>query len=235
MSSIGNDFSKFLTEIGYSQSTAYNYVCYLKKFAKENEYADLIALADDVFILLDQGVISNRDFNNKTLSAIKKNRSVLTLFNSFLFDIDFKRGFVVSCSSSTDYVGILMTDQRYIPGKQPRTLIDKDTSGPTNKQYFAMREVMSALHVDEKTLKRWDNKDRAGTLAPYFPHRYKGNPNGDIDLSTTTTKSGEYRFYYYRLDELNRFLQYQFDYGTGTKREQYLSDGDIRISKKRKK
>lgn len=57
---------------------------------------DLIALADDVFILLDRGVHSKRDFNNKTLSAIKNNRSVLTLFNSFLFDIGFKRGFIVS-------------------------------------------------------------------------------------------------------------------------------------------
>lgn len=235
MSSIRNDFSKFLTEIGYSQSTAYNYAHYLNKFAKENEYADLIALADDVFILLDRGIHSNRDFNHKTLAAIKKNKSLLTLFNSFLFDVNFKRDFVIPCSSSTAYLGVLMTDQPYISGKQPRTLIDKDTSGPTNKQYFDMREVMSALHVDEKTLKRWDNKDKEGKLAPYFPHRYKDNPKGDIDLSTNNTLTGIYRFYYYRLDELNKFLEYQFYYGSGIKREQYLRDGDIRISKKRKK
>lgn len=233
MASIEKDFGKFLIEIGYSNYTANLYPHRLNQFALENGYTSLIDLADDVFILLDQGIHGDRKFNEKTLSAIKKYNSVLKLFNSFLFDIQYKRNFVVHCAPSMDYIGLLATNQTYIPGVQTRTLIDKDGEKNTDKQYFGMKEVMAVLHIDEKTLKRWDDKDKEGKLKEYFPHRYKYNEKGDIDLTTKTNTVGIWNYYYYRLDELNNFLKYQFDKCKGQKREQYLSDADIRKSKKR--
>ena len=233
MASIEKDFGKFLIEIGYSNYTANLYPHRLNQFALENGYTSLIDLADDVFILLDQGIHGDRKFNDEQLSKIHKYKNVLTLFNSFLFDIQYKRKFVVSYLPPKGCFGLLSTAKPYIPGVSPRILIDIDNNGPTNKQYFGMKEVMAALHIDEKTLKRWDNKDKEGKLKAYFPHRYKGNEKGDIDLTTDTTEVGIYNFYYYRLDELNDFLEYQFKYCKGKKREQYLSDTDIRKSKKR--
>lgn len=219
------EFKKYLLELGFSDSTANNYPCYLKKIARKNRYKDLYDLAKDVFILLDQGKHGERKFDEKLLAEIKKNKSVLTLFNGFLFDIDFKRDFVVPCSRSTNYIGILSTDQMYIPGKQPRTLIDKDRNGkPTNKEYFSIYEVMDALHITEKTLKRWDDYDKKGILKEHFPHRYKGNTMGNINLSTTMSKTGIYGYYYYRLDELNAFLDYQFRKGTPEQKKRYMSD-----------
>lgn len=229
MTLLEKDFGKFLSELGYSKSTSTNYPYYLKKFASENGYANLIDLADDVFSLLDEGKFDNRDFSREKLSRIKKYKSVLTLFNCFLFDVNFERRFFIHNPLPIDYFGFLATDQTYIPGVRPRTLKD-DTY--ENKQWFAPKEVMDALHIDKKTLERWAVKDKKGGLKPYFPHRYKGNEKGDIDLSTCNSKTGVFNYYYYRLDELNDFLAYQFHNCTGQKREQYLSETDIRKSKK---
>lgn len=231
MTLIEKDFGEFLSELGYSKSTSTIYPYYLKKFASENGYANLIDLADDVFSLLDKGKFDNRDFNKKTLSDIKKYNSVLTLFNSFLFDIDFERRFFIRKTIPLDYLGVLVTDKTYIPGVRPRTLKDNNYE---NKQWFTTKDVMDALHIDKKTLERWAKKDKEGKLKEHFPHRYKGKGKGDIDLSTCNSKSGVFRYYYYRLDELNDFLAYQFYDCKGTKREQFLSETDIRKSKKKK-
>ena len=238
MTIIEHDFINFLIEIGYAQHTANVYNWKLNKFAKENGYTNLIELADDVFILLNEHnnkelFTKNIEFDEKLLQEIHTYKQILILFNSFLFDIEFQRKFIVAHSLPKGYFGLLSTNETYIPGVRSRTFIDRDTNGTTNKQYFSIAEVVSALHVDEKTLKRWDDKDKEGKLKEHFPHRYKGNEKGDIDLNPPTTKVGIYNFYYYRLDELNDFLEYQFKYCKGQKREQYLSDADIRKSKKK--
>ena len=232
---IEKDFSKFLVEIGYSKSTAKNYPCYLRKFAAENGYETIIDLADDVFTLLDKGIHEKRDFSKKTLSAVKRYNSVLILFNSFLFDVGFKRKFIIHRSSSMNYMEVLTTDKKHIPGVQPRTLvdIDKHTGQKTDKQWFSITEVADALHVGKDVLTRWDNLSEEEKREKYIPHRYKGEAVEGIDLSWNMNTSGKFNYSYYILTELNDFLEYQFDYGTGTKREQYLYDVDIRKNSKK--
>lgn len=235
MTLIEQDFSKFLIEIGYSKSTANSYPYYLRKFAAENGYANLVDLADNVFVLLDMGVHGERKFEKNTLSAIKKHKRLLTLFNSFLFDINFGRKFIIPGSSSIDYMYVLSTNQKYIPGLKPRTLIDidKHTGKKTDKQWFSMTEVADALHIGKDVLTRWDNFSEEKKRENCIPHRYKGEAVEGIDLTWNMNKSEKFNYSYYILKELNDFLEYQFDYGTGTKREQYLSDVDIRKNSKK--
>ena len=235
MTLIEKDFSKFLVEIGYSKSTAKNYPCYLRKFATENGYETIIDLADDVFTLLDKGAHEKRDLSKKTLSAVKRYKSVLILFNSFLFDVGFKRKFIIHRPSSMNYMEVLTTDKKHIPGVQPRTLvdIDKHTGQKTDKQWFSITEVADALHVGKDVLTRWDNFSEEKKRKNCIPHRYKGETVEGIDLTWNMNKSERFNYSYYILKELNDFLEYQFDYGTGTKREQYLSDVDIRKNSKK--
>lgn len=227
MPSIRNDFSKFLTEIGYSQSTAYNYAHYLNKFAKGNEYADLVALADDVFILLDRGIHGNRDFNHKILAAIKKNKSVLTLFNSFLFDVNFKRDFVIPCSSSTNCMQVLSTVQSYKQGSEPRRLVDYysgTNKTETGKEYFTSVEVADALHINERTLRRWAKDERRRHIIDHIPRRYKGIPPEIAGNQEELNKYNNKLFddFYYKLDELNDFLEFQSEFGSPEHKAKYM-------------
>ena len=229
------DFKDFLIKLGYSRGAANLCWWHLKLFARNNKYKTMIDLADDVFILLDRGVHFDRQFNKKTLSNIRRNEKILTLFNSFLFDIGFERKFVTMCYAPINYKYFLTTDQFYIPGVQPRTLvdIDKATGKKTDKQWFSISEVTTALHIEPEVLRRWNGWDENTKKEKYIPHRYKGKCKENIDLSCNTNQKHEFGYYYYLLDELNDFLWYQFHEGTGVKREQYLSHEDIRKSKKR--
>lgn len=237
MTLIEKDFSKFLIELGYSESTAKNYPCYLKKFAIENGYDNLIDLADDVFSLLDKGIHEKREFSKKTLSAVKKYNSVLKLFNGFLFDIKFERKFAIHCPPSMNYIQVLTTDKKYIPNIQPRTL--KDSDNP-ERQWFTVDEVIGVLHITDHVLQRWEKLSENKKHERCIPHKYKGPNDYNIDISVNTganekRKCTDYKYNYYILKELNDFLEYQFDYGKGVKREQYLSDDDIRKSTKKSK
>lgn len=224
------DFVRFLSDVGYANHTVNVYLWKLKQFATENGYNSLTDLADDVFILLDKGMHGDRKFDADTLSEIKKYENVLILFNSFLFDIGFKRQFVFPCSSSANYMQILTTDRKYVPGVCSRTLIDidKSTGKKTDKQWFSIQEVSDALHVSKNVLTRWNKLSEKEKLKKYIPHRYKGKGTNDVDLSCNANRKHEFGFSYYLLDELNDFLLYQFYDSTGVKREQYLSDEDIR-------
>ena len=233
MTLLEKDFSKFLSELGYSKSTSTNYPYYLKKFASENGYANLIDLADDVFSLLNKGKFDNRDFSKEKLSKIKKYKSVLTLFNSFLFDIDFKRRcFIHSSLLPRGCFGLLVTDQTYIPGVRPRTLKD-DTD--KNREWFSSVEVIQTLHLSYHVLQRWDKKTEEEKHKKCIPHKYKGPNKYGIDISVNVSDEQvcDYKYDYYILKELNDFLEHQFDYGKGAKREQYLSDVDIRKTSKK--
>ena len=220
------DFIQFLSDIKYANHTANVYLWKLKKFADKNGYKNLVELADDVFILLDQGRHGDRQFNADMLADIEKHKSVLTLFNGFLFDIGYRRRFVVRCSSSMNCMKFLTTDRVYIPKVQPRTLADKEKGEITGKQYFSIGDVVEALHVNEKTLQRWADCGKK-------PYRYKGIPSEIAGNDDELKKYNRdmFNFYYYKLDELNAFLAYQFEYGTERKREIYMSDTDIRKSK----
>ena len=217
------DFIQFLSDIKYANHTANVYLWKLKKFADENGYKNLFELADDVFILLDKGTHGDRKFDADTLVEIKKHENVLTLFNSFLFDIGFKRQFVIPCYSNPNIMKTLVTDKVYIPKVQSRTLVDKEKGKITGKQYFSIDEVSKALHVDVKTLQRWADCGQK-------PYRYKGIPSEIAGNKDELKKYNPdmFTFYYYKLDELNEFLAYQFKYGTERKREIYMSDTDIR-------
>lgn len=233
MTLMEKDFYKFLVSIGYSTYKASAYKFYLNRFMIENGFDNLVDLADNVFELLNQTIYNYNEIDKKTLEAVLCYKDVLTLFNSFLFNITYPRKFIVCNRKSTKDILYLTTNQPYIPGCQPRALIDIDshTGKPTDKQWFGIPEVANALHIDEKVLKRWSNLPESERKAKYIPNRYKGKVSDDIDLSWNGTANGEFGFYYYTLNELNDFLEYQFDYGKGNKREWYLSDIDIRKQK----
>lgn len=235
MTLIEQDFLKFLIELGYTKNSAYWYKSKLKKFAKDAGYGSLIELADDVFILLDQSVRGDRRFNDEKLTRVRKNKNILRLFNGFLFDIHYERKFIIPRSPSINYFGVLTTNQTHIPSVRPRTLIDIDehTGQKTNKQWFGIAEVANALHIGKDVLTRWENFSEEKKLENCIPHRYKGEVVEGIDLSWNGNNIKKFNYSYYILEELNNFLEYQFDYGTGTKREQYLSDDDIRKNSKK--
>ena len=230
MTLIERDFYYFLISIGYKKHTASNYKYSLQKFTTEGGFDNLVNLADNVLILLDLIVHNDSKIDKRTLDTILRYKNILTLFNSFLFDIHYPRKFIPHPIPDADYTRYLTTDQKYIPGKQQRTLIDidKDTGKPTGKQWFDRNEVAEALHIDLKVLTRWNKMSKEERIEKCIPNRYKAKDKNDIDLSYNMNKKKEFGYGYYTLKELNDFLGYQFDHGTGIKREQYLSDIDTR-------
>ena len=220
------DFIRFLSDIKYSNHTANVYLWKLKKFADKNGYKNLVELADDVFILLDQGRHGDRKFDTDTLSEIKRYENVLILFNSFLFDIGFKRQFVVPSPSSANYMQVLTTHQEFKENVCPRTLIDKDDKGNiTSKQFFNVSDVTKALHIQKEVLERWQNNlSSEEKKTKCIPNRYKGIPDEIKDNPEEQNKYNPHFFsyYYYKLKELNDFLEYQFDYGTDQLRLKYM-------------
>lgn len=143
------DFMRFLSDINYSDHTANVYLWKLKKFADENGYKTLMALADDVFILLDKGVHGDRKFDKDALVEIKKHENVLMLFNGFLFDIGYRRDFVVPCNSATNFVRVLITIRE--PTKDLPRLVG-DSKDP-NRHLFPVSEVAEFLYVKERALR----------------------------------------------------------------------------------
>lgn len=81
----------------------------------------------------------------------------------------------------------------------PRVL--GDVTNP-EKTTFTVKEVASALHVDERTLRNWHQQGQK-------PRRYKDS---------------EHSYYYYKLDELNEFLAEQFYKKDSKKAYKYLQD-----------
>lgn len=179
------DFIRFLSDIKYANHTANVYLWKLKKFADENGYKNLFELADDVFILLDKGTHGDRKFDTDTLSEIKKHENVLILFNCFLFDIGFKRRFVVPVPSSANYMQVLTTNQKYVPCVCPRTVHDdKDENRPR----FTFTEVYLTLHISDRTLRYWAENGKR-------PRQHRD----------------KYGKIYYTKDELNDFLREWFE------------------------
>lgn len=225
MKLIERDFYRFLISIGYQNHTASNYKYSLKKFTAERGFENLENLADNVLILLDLIVNNDNKIDKRTLDTILRYKNVLTLFNSFLFDIHYPRKLIPTPIPDADYTRFLTTNQKYIPGKQQRTLIDIDnhTGKPTGRQWFGIPEVAEALHISRRVLTRWNDMKQQERDKKHIPNRYKGKSQYDIDLSWHMNQKGEFGFSYYTLKELNDFLEYQFDYGTGVKRDLYLS------------
>lgn len=228
MTLIEQDFLKFLIELGYTKNSAYWYKSKLKKFAKDTGYKSLVDLADDVFILLDQSYRGNIEFDDEILSKIRKNENILALFNSFLFDVCYPRAFVINSSRTTNNMCTLSTFKPYSEGSAPRQLIDFDKiyKRYTDKKYFNMTEVEDALHVKDRTLTRWAQKDEKGDLKEHQPHRYIGIPPEIEGNEAELNKYNKTLFdeYYYKLHELNEFLEYQFYHGTPERKKKYMAE-----------
>lgn len=222
---IEHDFLEFLIEIGYTKKSAYWYKSKLRKFAKETGYKSLVDLADDVFLLLDQKICLDTEMSIK----INEYRNVLVLFNSFLFDICYSRIFIFHDSHSTNIKACcLSTVKPYSEGSEPRQLVDFDRINKryTDRKYFNMPDVEDALHVEEKTLTRWAQKDEQGDLKEHQPHRYIGVPPEIEGNEAELNKYNKTLFdnYYYKLDELNEFLRYQFKHGTPEHKKKYMAE-----------
>lgn len=143
------DFIQFLSDIKYTNHTAKVYLWQLKKFADKNGYKNLAELADDVFILLDQGKHGDRKFDTDRLDEIEKHRNILMLFNSFLFDIGYRRDFVVPCYANMNFVKFLTTLRE--PTKDlPRIVGDSEDP---NRHLFPVSEVADFLYVKERALR----------------------------------------------------------------------------------
>lgn len=228
MTLMEKDFSKFLSELGYSKQTVNIYPSKLTKVAHEIGYKSLVDLADNVFILLNGNKYkyNDRKHEDKILSAVKKNRSLLILFNSFLLDIGWKQNFFQNCSLPKNCMGFLSTVPGYEKGKMARQLIDIDNNGTTitDKQYFSMYEVEKALPISERELERWNTKDIKGKLIRDEPHMYTGIPSEIKDNKTEIERYSPTLFThnYYKLNELNKFLDFIFLHGEPRAKEKYM-------------
>ena len=89
-----------------------------------------------------------------------------------------------------------------------------------------MPDVEDALHVEERTLTRWAQKDEQGDLKEHQPHRYIGVPPEIEGNEAELNKYNKTLFdnYYYKLDELNEFLRYQFWHGTPEHKKKYMAE-----------
>lgn len=230
MTIIEHDFVNFLIEIGYTKNSAHWYKGKLTKFAKETGYKSLVDLADDVFVLLNYYNQRNIKFDDELVSKIHKYKNILVLFNSFLFDICYPRTlFIYRSHTTTDTVMFsLSTLKPYSPGLEPRQLVDFDKINKryTDQKYFNMAEVEDALHVKERTLTRWAQKDENGDLKEHEPHRYIGIPPEIKENEAELNKYNLTLFnnYYYKLDELNEFLRYQFRHGTPKHKKKHMAE-----------
>jgi hypothetical protein len=184
MKDLKNHFKDWLIKQGLSQttpsgkhSTVYYYVGLIDKICDTKGYDDWNELASNTFNILH---------TDKTLTA--KNRTVLTKFNEFLYEIEYLRILIPNnafrISPDTDYVEVLTTI-REPTAATPRIVgDDKDA----NRVLFPPKEVYDILHLSNtRCLRRW----------------------AEWGKGPKPIKDSSGRVWYHR-DELNKFIARQF-------------------------
>lgn len=175
-----SDFKKFLIELGYSEHIVNIYISSLQKFSEHNGYKTIFDIADDVFILLNQGKHTDRHFKKVLLKEVKRYKAVLKLFNSFLFVVGYRRDFVRPCSSTTNFMFCLsvLTPST---ATSPCVLYDK------NKDWCTASEICRTIEIADSVLRYAREHGKP-------PHCYVVGK----------------RRYRYRIDEINRFCARSF-------------------------
>lgn len=81
-----------------------------------------------------------------------------------------------------------------------------------------------ALHIDGRALRRWAREEERRHLTDHIPRRYKGIPPEIENNQKELDKYNKHLFddFYYKLDELNEFLEFQFKFGRPGLKEKYM-------------
>ena len=172
----------WLVEIGLKPRTVYDYKNRLIRFCRNNGYYTLEELADDVFILLDQGRHSDRHFDESLLQDIKKHEIALKKFNGFLFIIGWRRHFVMPCTSSTNFMKCLS-----VANKSTDTTPCVLYENQEDKDWCTAKEICATIYIADSVLRYLRNTGKPPRCYVFGIRRYR-----------------------YKIDEVNRFIAASF-------------------------
>ncbi len=175
-------YTNWLVEMGLSPRAVSDNANRLIRFCRKHGYRTLEELADDVFILLDQGKHTDRHFDESLLQDINRHASALKKFNGFLFVIGYRRDFVVPCTSSTNFIKCLSVAKKSTE-TTPCVLYETQEG----KDWCTAKEICATIYIADSVLRYLRNTGKPPRCYVFGIRRYR-----------------------YKIDEVNRFVAASF-------------------------